>query len=437
MAEEKKISSLRYAAALLKRMISPLSPGDPDAADLARLSGPMLGLAFAVAAEGRDKGQRLKRLNVETAARGLDPLLVEFEAADPRTDLAALQVSSGWDLVDLADIVKEELPPVRWVVKPYISRPSVNLFFGRPKALKSLLLLDLCMHVAGGHPWLTDPSGSGGFEVTAGKILWVDLENGSLTLRRRMKAFARPLGMGENRDEFLAYSMPRPFPNLSQGQDVDAMISRIQGITNVSILLIDHLAQVLGEVDENSSLVGSVMGNLRLISEACDTAVILIHHSRKGLAKDSGDPADALRGSGAIVAAVDGAYLIERDKIHRDELKLGPVAVRGAEVPIVGARFSFEQDKNGDLAEARFWRQEFKPDSVKAQEAVLQVLRQGQKNQTALRSAVEQLELGLSDAKIRDAITRLESSRDIVFEQGGKGAHLYRLAGEDEDDEQD
>ena len=331
--------------------------------------------------------------------------------------------------------MNEELPPTVWLVKPLISRPSVTAWFGKPKTMKSLLALDMCLHIADGLPWLATPKGENGLLVTQARIVWIDLENGPATFKRRMKAIALALGMGKARGQVLAYSMPTPWPDLSQTEHTAALINRLQALGDVGILVIDHLGQALGAVDENSPLIASVMGNIRQVAEACNVGIVLIHHAKKGQGKDSGAPEDQLRGHGAILANVDAAYLIERDKVERTQLKLTPVAVRGPDAPTLAAQFSFEQDANLELTQARFWRVSWQSNYSRARDAILKLLREGKRNQTSLRSTVKTLEAGLSDDVIRGAILTLEGTGEILFTAGNKGAKIYRLAeGSDHDE---
>ena len=137
MSDDQTTPHLNYAAALLKKLVSPLATIDPIADDYARLSGPMFEIALAVSSEGPDKGARQTRLRAEISARNLDPLLSEIESADPQADLSTLQTSSGWKAFDLADVVTEDIPSIVWLVKPYLPRPSVTVWFGKPKAMKS------------------------------------------------------------------------------------------------------------------------------------------------------------------------------------------------------------------------------------------------------------------------------------------------------------
>jgi hypothetical protein len=434
MSEDTKTPNLSYAAALLKKLISPSALHDPCAADFSRLTGPWLEIALAVLSEGPNKAARRKRLEVETKARGgLDPFLLEIESADPGCDLALLQTSSGWNAFDLADVISEKIPSINWLVKPYLARPSVTAWFGKAKAMKSLLVLDMCLNVAGGYPWLvSNPSSKDGIEVSPVKVVWLDLENGALTLKRRMKAFASALGMSEDRGQMIAYSMPNPWPDLSKIENVASMISRLTALGDIGILVVDHLNMLFGPIDENSPLASQIMGAIRQISEACNLAIVLIHHSRKGQGKDGGALEDQLRGSGAIMAGVDAAFLIERDKTDKTQLKIIPVATRGPDAPNVSARFSFEQDENLDLTQARFWRLVWRTDLDKAHDAIIAVLGKNEKNYTNLISAVKQVEPGVSDKKIRDVIAALEGTNEICFTAAAKGAKIYRLAGENE-----
>jgi len=423
-------TQMSYAAILLKKMIDPYAP-DPEAADYSKLSSTMFELAMAVHSEGQNKAARRTRLRAELTARGLDLLQADIDAADACANLNNLQMESGWKPFDLVDVMAEDLPPVAWLVKPFIPRPSVTAWFGKPKSMKSLLVLDMCLHIAGGVPWLaSSPSGKDGLSVTQARIAWLDLENGTAVLKRRMKAIALALGLEHARGQVLAYSMPNPWPDLSKEENTAALIARLQELGDIGVLVIDHLAQALGAIDENSPLIAQVMGNIRQVSEACNVAIVLIHHAKKGQGKDSGAPEDQLRGHGAILANVDAAYLVERDKAERTQIKLMPVAVRGPDAPATAARFSFEQGENLELEKARFWKVVWKSDFGRAQEAILKILADGKKNHTELRAAATEVEAGVSDEKIRQAIASLEGTREITFTKGDKGAKIYELASE-------
>jgi RecA-family ATPase len=238
------------------------------------------------------------------------------------------------------------------------------------------------------------------------------------------------------RGQFIAYSMPDPWLDLSKPENIPAMIERIKALGNVSVVTVDHLSQVFGTIDENSALASQVMAAIRQISEVCNVAIILIHHAKKGLGKDGGLLEDMLRGSGAILAGCDAAFMVERDQGDKNQVTVKPVAVRGPDAPIISANFSYEQNKETlDLTSARFWRVAFRSVAVKARDAILQALQEkGKLNHTQLRTEAKRIDLSLSDASIREGIETLAGTQEIIFIVGSKGAKIYELKEDPEDE---
>src|SRR5262249_38992573 len=154
-----------------------------------------------------------------------------IDLADPTIELSNFEISSGWQPFDLSDVVQENIPPIQWVIKSFLPRPSVIVIFGRPKHKKTMVVMDMCHHIAGGLTWMTSSStASDGIEVTSARVVWVDLENGKMMLKRRMKAFAKALDVQISRGQFQAYSMPDPWLDLSKPENVITMIERIKGL---------------------------------------------------------------------------------------------------------------------------------------------------------------------------------------------------------------
>lgn len=427
---------LNYAAHLLRRLTDP-NATDPGPEDIKRLAGPLFEVVMSVYSEGRDKARRKATMKAQLMAHKFDLVLLPLiDLADPNVDLASLEISNGWLPFDLADVVNENIPPIEWIVRYFLPRPSVVIFFGKAKHKKSMTVLDMCHHIAGGLAWMTSESnGKDGIQVTQARVVWLDLENGATLLKRRMKAFAKALEAEIIRAQFQAISMPKPWPDLSQSENIPLLIDHIKALGNVDVLVIDHLAQVFGSIDENSALASQVMGSIRQISETLNLAIVLIHHAKKGIGKDSGLIEDQLRGSGAILAGVDAAFLVERDLIDKNQVTIKPVAVRGPDAPNIAAKFSFEQDSNLDLTSARFWRIAYRSSDARAHDAIIQALTEsGKLNHTDLRAAAKKIDSSLSDANIREGITTLVGTKEIFYVKADKGAKIYELAGENEDD---
>jgi hypothetical protein len=251
-----------------------------------------------------------------------------------------------------------------------------------------------------------------------------------------MKAFAKALDIEIIHGQFQAYSLPSPWPDFSKPENVIAMIERIKGLGDVGVLVVDHLSQVFGTVDENSPLASQIMGAIRQISEECDIAIILVHHAKKGIGKAGGAPEDNLRGSGAILAGVDGAFLVEVDGANRDQITIKGVSVRGPDAPNISSTFSYTQDDNLDLTEARFWRVTYRSKTERLNDAIIGALKKyGSLNNTELRVHAKIIDGSLGDTALRDGIKALEGTGKISFVKGPHNSQIYSLVSDSDEDE--
>jgi hypothetical protein len=437
--EQPSQGALNYLAHVLRRMTDAATT-DPLPVDFARLNGKPFEIVMNVLSEGRDKAKRKSRIAAELMAHGLDLILLPMiDAADPQAELDKLAISQNtWKAFDLVDVLQEPRQPLSWIVKYFVPKPCLVVVYGKPKSKKTLITLDLALHIAGGRSWMKSaPNAEDGIEVKPARVVWVNLENPTNLFRGHMIAFASDSDNGFARGTFHAYSMPEGGLDLSKPENVTLMIERIRSFGDIGVMIIDHLSLTMGDIDENSSLASKIMQALRVISETCDLSIIVIHHAKK-TTKDGGlSDAELLRGSGALLAGVDAAFMVETDLSNKNIVTFKPVALRGPDAPIISANFVYTQDENLELTTARFERIPYKSKSARAKEAVLEALKQNDKlNHTGLRAEAKRLDKSLSDANIREAISSLEGAGDIFYRKADKGAKLYSLS-EDDDHEED
>jgi hypothetical protein len=110
---------------------------------------------------------------------------VELAAGDhPEAD--------DWRVYTLADAYTPR-PCLRYVVEGLCPLPSVSIMYGAPGSLKSFLLADLAVCVAGGLPWLpTLPGARGAAKPTLqAPALWCDFDNGPRITHERFEALGR------------------------------------------------------------------------------------------------------------------------------------------------------------------------------------------------------------------------------------------------------
>jgi hypothetical protein len=179
-----------------------------------------------------------------------------------------------------------------WVWDGYLARGSLTMLAGKPKCGKSTLAWALVAALADGAPMFL------GRGLDPGPVVIVS-EEGAGTLAHKLPASERVRVL--TRDA----AWPRP----SWSQVIAEAVSEAMRVAAV-LLVIDALAfwADLAEGRENDAgATQQVMAALGAASHA-ELGVLLVHHQRKS----GGEGGDAVRGTGAILAAVDALVELER-----------------------------------------------------------------------------------------------------------------------------
>lgn len=260
------------------------------------------------------------------------------------------EVTYEWHPRTLADAYKER-EPTRYIVDKFFHTHSLNIVYGSPGSMKSMMLADMCAHVVHGSDWLPGLDGGHGVPVDQSPVFWLDMDNGLRRTDERFAAIGRFYDLPETAP--LHYiSMPSP-PLVAH--DIDSMSLLRDSIfaCGAKLVIVDNLGLITGEVEENSAMMAVIMGNLRQLAERTGIALVMIHHQRKGGAQNS-RAGDALRGHSSIEASIDLALHIVRDGNSQD-VTIRSTKTRGVDVPTVVARFYYEHiPGTNDLKVANF-----------------------------------------------------------------------------------
>ena len=284
-----------------------------------------------------------------------------YEWADPFTPIEPLPEAlitpllaepDPWKIYTLRDAAQPR-PALTWIVDRVLPMNSLSIWYGAPGTLKSMILADLAVCVAGGRRWLMDRQQGGGYPTTAGPVLWLDFDNGARRTHERFAALA-----GSHQVPTTAplhyVSMAEPRLDVGATESTGALANRIVAL-NAQLVIIDNLGVVSGDADENSADMQRPMDGLRWLVEATGTAVVVLHHQRKSSATPgaaNGRAGDGLRGHGSIEAKLDYAVQVSRED---DNLTLTGTKVRGPSFPKMGATFTYENDSAHELLAARFF----------------------------------------------------------------------------------
>ena len=178
-----------------------------------------------------------------------------------------------------------------WLVKGLLGHGEASAFYGKPGDGKSVLVQDLCMHVAAGWPWHDRP-------VRRGAVVYIALERRKLVERRALAFRQRhdisdlPLaivgGVYDFRD-------PRTATRIIEiAHQVEEETAE-----QVVLICIDTLSRALCGGDENSSKdMGAIVNASGLLHQGTGAHVLWVHH----MPLDGGEH---MRGHGALLGAMD------------------------------------------------------------------------------------------------------------------------------------
>lgn len=237
--------------------------------------------------------------------------LTETAVSDLR-ELVEETAVSHWKILTVADAY-EERPPTEYIIDGILPVPSVNIWFGAPGSKKSLLLADMAATIAAGGRWL--PGGNETYQSKQSGVFWIDTDNGNDVSQERFAAALKAREIPADSALFHYVSMPDPWffaSDIGSQLDLQAAIREHQS----RVIIIDNLANITGDIDENSAQMVRVMSPLRRIADEMKVAIIVIHHQRKGGA-NGGRVGDALRGHSTIEASLDFAVLISDDEASK------------------------------------------------------------------------------------------------------------------------
>lgn len=194
----------------------------------------------------------------------------------------------------------EAMGEPRWLVKGLLGVESVHLLAAAAKAGKTWAGLLLAWAVATGGCW-----GNVSVEEAA-PVLWIDEEMG---LRKLMDRIGR-LGMPTD----------LPMRVLSKGGfrlDSPPLVRETADLiraTGTRLVLIDSLRRVHGYDENDNSAMRSLMEPLQALAAAGCAVVVLHHHRKRTVTDGKGPDAEQIAGAGDLVAMVDVALSITREK---------------------------------------------------------------------------------------------------------------------------
>jgi hypothetical protein len=225
----------------------------------------------------------------------------------------AAELSAGLPrIIRAADFCANPPPTPPEVIEGVLHRGGKAVYGGPSKANKTWCLLDMCMSVASGVPWM-------GFPTAQGPALYVNMELQGFAEAKRLKAIVDAKGLPGVPPALSLWNLrgyARPLPEL-----LPDLLDQIRGAP-YALIVIDPIYKTLNGRDENAAGdMAAVMNELERVAVETGAAVAFGAHFAKGNASGKAS-IDRMSGSGvfardpdAIITAtpheVEGAFTIE------------------------------------------------------------------------------------------------------------------------------
>lgn len=197
---------------------------------------------------------------------------------------------------------EDSAPPLSWLVKGLMVDGGLSAIYGPPGTSKTFVALDLALHVAHGRDWF-------GRRVAPGAVIYVSGEGASGMLLR-MKAWRREKGDDTRAPFALVPSSVNLFDDDVGAEMLIDDVKAHAGMLGVPLRLVvlDTLSRMIGSGDEDKARdINVVVQRAEKIQRETGAHVLIVHHSGKD--RDRG-----MRGSNALLGAVDAAIEVSRDE---------------------------------------------------------------------------------------------------------------------------
>ena len=195
-----------------------------------------------------------------------------------------------------------QAPEQRWLIEPLWGAEAVGIIGGEPKCGKSFLALDVAVAVASGAPCLRRFR-----PAQTGRVLLFAAEDALHVVRARLAGIALAAGVALETLDIQVITAPTLRLDLREDQ---RRLRETVATLRPTLLVLDPFVR-LHRIDENAAAeVAPVLAYLRELERDFHTAVLLVHHARKGAAHARAG--QALRGSSELHAWGDSNLYLRR-----------------------------------------------------------------------------------------------------------------------------
>lgn len=176
-------------------------------------------------------------------------------------------------ILPLAEI-EETDDSVDTIIEGILNKGQIALVSGPSKSGKSFLVSNFSASIASGTEMF-------GKKCSAGKVLYIELENGAKETKKRIKQIINEKGLDEETAKnIFVYSLKQGFVS-EPVLFFDEIIEQIKD-NEFSIIIIDPVYMLINGDENSSEVIKAFFKNISHLNAVTDAAIILCHHESKG-----------------------------------------------------------------------------------------------------------------------------------------------------------
>ena len=207
--------------------------------------------------------------------------------------------------ISAKDLQDKEFKPIKWVVEGLLPM-GLGVLVAKPKLGKSWMVLDLCLAVAQGEPFL-------GFPTRQHGTLYLALEDGKSRMQTRLRRLLE--GRPAPANMHVMFQAQR----LGEGL-LETLGEYLDANPDIHLVCIDTLSKIKPKAKPFENAYDAdydYMGRLKAFADSRGICVLLVHHTRKS--KNPEDSFDNINGSTGILGAADFTIVLDKQSRMDDE----------------------------------------------------------------------------------------------------------------------
>ena len=211
------------------------------------------------------------------------------------------------DVMNGNKLMATHFDPLEYTIEKLLPQ-GIFILAGSGKIGKSWLALDICLSIATGIDFW-------GYKTIGTETLYLALEDNYRRLQSRMLEVVE-----ETETDFEKVNFAIASRGISNGliEQVNQFMAVFPKTKLIVIDTLEHIRNTKTETSMYSHDYNDIQ-TIRAITEVHNVTVLLIHHTRKMF---DPDPLNTLTGSTGLVGAVDGVWILEKEKRTENKGKL-------------------------------------------------------------------------------------------------------------------